>query len=101
MSTLLDLGVAGAIGTGTSALIQDKNYQALHIATDADNASLEQSISHLQECLSSLAEVVFHNRRGLDQQGGLCAALHDQRLFLCKPFGSDKRLYGPFEKTPP
>lgn len=65
VSSLLGLGLAGAVGMRTSALIlQDQNYRwALSMAIDADIATIEKkSIIHLAESFSSLAEVVLQNR---------------------------------------
>ena len=76
------LSVGGA-STGASALVlQEKNYEFLITATDTDIERIEISVSHLQESLTSLSEVVLQNMRGLDlsflQQGGWCAALHEE-----------------------
>lgn len=62
------LGVSlGGLGTGLSALVtQNQYYSNLCVTIDMGIERTEKSISHLEESLSSLAEVVLHNRRGLD-----------------------------------
>ena len=79
LSMILGMGLIGD-RTGTAFLItENQHYSDLRAAINLDIEKLENSISHLQESLTSLPEVVMQNRRKLDliflQQGELCVEL--------------------------
>lgn len=63
LAILLGLGMAAGIGTRTTALIQLPHYyDELRAAMDTDLGIIEQSITKLEESLTSLSEVVLQNR---------------------------------------
>lgn len=82
LSAILSLDLIGA-GTGTASVVTHQHaYTNLRNAIHFDIQKTETAISHLQESLSPLSEVVLQNHRGLDlilmQQGGLCTTLGEE-----------------------
>ena len=79
------------MGIGISGLVtQNQYYSNLQVTIDVGIESTEKSISHLEESLSSLVEVILQNRRGLDllRTAGwtLCSA-RGRMLFLHRSLG--------------
>ncbi|XP_054575286.1 endogenous retrovirus group S71 member 1 Env polyprotein-like [Eptesicus fuscus] len=89
---LVGLGITGSAAIGTTALVTgDKNFKELSSQVDLDLSTLEENVNRLEDSLSSLAEVVLQNRRGLDllfmKQGGLCMALGETCCFYTNHSG--------------
>ena len=71
LAVILGLREAAGVGTGTTALIQAPQYfNVLRFE------GFKQSVSKLEESLTSLSEMVLQDRGGLDllflKDGGLC-----------------------------
>ena len=86
LAVLLGVGVAARARTRAAALIQGSKQMAqLQNAVDQDLRAIETLIAALQDSLTSLSEVVFQNRHGLDllfmKEGGLCTALKEECCF--------------------
>ena len=77
--------MGGAATCASALVLQGNNDKLLRMAIDTDIERIETSISHLQESLTSLSELVLPNRRGLEllflQHGGLCTTLHKNVTF--------------------
>ena len=91
LAVIIGAGLA-VVGTGIATLmLQEKNYNSLKADIDEDIQRLENFIWHLESNVDSLAEVVLLNKRRLDlvflQQGGLCAALHEECCFYVNHSG--------------
>lgn len=71
LAMVMRIGLAAGVGMGTAALVTGpqqlkQGLEGLQTAMTADINALEMSISHLEESLTSLSEVVLQNKRGLD-----------------------------------
>lgn len=79
LAILMGTSLAG-LGRAASLVTHQRYYADLCISIEEDIERIETSITHLQESLSSLAEVVLQNRRGLDllflKEKGLCYTDH-------------------------
>lgn len=74
------MGLARTKTVVSTLVLQSKHYNDL-----TGTERLKYLISHLQESLSCLAEVLLQNRRGLELiflgRGGFCAALAEECCF--------------------
>lgn len=96
LNVLLGASLAG-LGMETATLVtQNQHYSSLCATTDIDIEQLENSASHLQQSLASLAEIILQNRRGSDliflQQGELCTNSGEECCFYIDHSGMVKEL---------
>lgn len=91
---LLGLGgleITAGIEIGTTAYIQGQGIAQLQAAITQDLQTLENSISLLEQSLTSLSAMVLQNRRGLNllylKDGGLCATLGIECCFYSNHSG--------------
>lgn len=92
LAVLLGLGMATGVGMGTAALVTgEQHLTQLKAAIAQDMKNIENSVTALEQSLTSLSEVVLQNRRGLDliflKEGGLCATLKEKCYFYVNKTG--------------
>lgn len=70
--------MGGAATCASALVLQGNNYKLLRMAIDTDIERIETSISHLQESLTSLSEVVLLKRRALSSKGFVIPLIQNQ-----------------------
>ncbi|XP_060053102.1 endogenous retrovirus group S71 member 1 Env polyprotein-like [Erinaceus europaeus] len=99
---LVGTAIAGTVAMGAAALAKETTLVQLDQQINQDMATLEGTIESLEGSLSSLAEVVLQNRRGLDllfmKQGRLCVALNEACCFYANHSGMVKKTLSEVKK---